>query len=89
MHIRPDMIEDFYAFDDRSWMVLHGIPRPWSIETKRALGRTQHALETYLGLPLEDRADASRVMRHLEEAMQGEAFGPRDVTAVISLIYWG
>jgi hypothetical protein len=89
MQINPDLVDDFYTFDDRSWMVLFGIPLPWSMKMRRALNRTQHAIKTYLDLPTERRADASLVMKHLEVAMSGRGYLRGDVPAVLSLIFWG
>ncbi|KAF2237990.1 hypothetical protein EV356DRAFT_519625 [Viridothelium virens] len=73
----------------RSWMVLFGIPMPWSLKMRWALNRTQHAIKIYLNLSPERKADASLVMKHLEEAMNGKGFLQTDVPAVLSLIYWG
>ncbi|KAI9693018.1 MAG: hypothetical protein M1822_005013 [Bathelium mastoideum] len=89
MQLSPNLMEDFYTFDDRSWMVLYSIPMPWSLKMRLALKRTQHAIKIYLNLSPKRKSDASLVMKQLEEAMKGEGFLQGDAPAVLSLIYWG
>ncbi|KAI9661348.1 MAG: hypothetical protein M1831_003081 [Alyxoria varia] len=89
IQLNPGLIEEFFTFDDRSWMVLYGIPLPWSIKMKVSLGRVQSALRKYLELPQSERDDASKVMKMLESSMREGGFQTREMPPVLSLIYWG
>ena len=85
----PNVLEDFYVFDERGWQLAYGIPWPFSRKMRSALGRWAQAFDDYFALPSEERDDASAFMKQYEVAMTREGLLGHDFSLVICLMFWG
>lgn len=88
--LNPNLVEDFRMFDDRAWMLIFNIPRPWSQKMKTGLNRTLTAIEAYLQLPEAERKDGSLLFKDIEAVFHEDGdYQHRDIAGILLMIYWG
>lgn len=69
--VAPDLLADFYTYDDDAWKQHYGYPRFAARDMYEAKERCGRAWAAYLSLPAEERGDASWITKKLEEGLKG------------------
>lgn len=67
--VYPDMLENFYAFDEEGYKLPFKLPRFAAKTLYQTLERSQKAFADFLALPKEKRQDSSWIVKRLEEGM--------------------
>lgn len=65
----PDVLENFYSFDEEGWKLPYKLPKFAAKELYRTLARSQAAFADYLAMPAEHRQDSSWIVKRLEDGM--------------------
>ena len=89
MRIDPQLPEALFDFDDRFWMLMCGVPMPWSLKMRKCLRRYQRSLTAYMATPKSEREDSSELLKLQESCMEREKLSAVDVTAIVSMTHWG
>lgn len=88
LEIDPEVIDNFLFFDDRLWMFLYNIPRPWASSTLNAMRRLQHSIRDYLQLPEDKRPGASFLATTLEREMRARGVDVCDIAGWLAMLFW-
>lgn len=67
--IYPDVLENFYSFDEEGWKLPYKLPKFAAKKLYRTLARSQAAFGDFLALPKEQRQDSSWIVKQLEDGM--------------------
>lgn len=67
--VAPDMLENFYLFDEEGWKLPFKYPKFAAPVLYRTLDRSVKIFSDYLALPKEQRSDACWITQRLEEGM--------------------
>lgn len=65
----PDMLENFYAFDEEGWKLPFKYPHFAAKTLYRTLERSKTAFGDYLALTKEQRRNSSWIAKRLEDGM--------------------
>ena len=85
----PDILGDFYAFEDRSWRVIHNVPTLPFSKLAGHLKRTRDTFEDYFSIPQDQRIhDMSTMVARMETMMQDEGLDVKDIGSFLGLIHW-
>lgn len=88
LQVTPDLVRDFYAFDDDSWMLIYRYPRFLARNLYSAKNKITEAFTRYFQLPPNERPGACY---HVctQEANQREAgLSDRDIAIIFQMFYW-
>lgn len=88
LRINQNLIEDFLAFDEDSWMLTYRYPRFLARKMYHGMQGNTDAFTRYFGLPLEERPDACHYVTLFEARERSAAMSDRDVAITIQLFYW-
>lgn len=88
LEIDPSVIDNFLYFDDRLWVFLYQVPRPWAKSTLDSMDRLQRSLEKYLKLPKESRPGAAWLTTTLENEMRARGLEDRDIAGWLAMLFW-
>lgn len=88
LKIDPSITDTFATFDDQSWLLLSGIPRPWANSMLAAKSKLQHSLRTYLELPVIERSGASWYVLTFEREMRARGIATQDIAGWLVMVYW-
>ncbi|KAL9588474.1 MAG: hypothetical protein Q9203_002714 [Teloschistes exilis] len=88
LRINQNLIEDFLAFDEDSWMLTYRYPRFLARKMYHGMQGNTDAFTRYFGLPLEERSDACHYVTSFEARERSAAMSDRDVAITIQLFYW-
>lgn len=67
--VYPDVLQNFYAFDEEGWKLPYKLPKFAAKELYRTLERSKAAFAEYLALSAERRQDSSWIVKRLEDSM--------------------
>ena len=84
----PELLQDFYAFDDDSWMLTYQYPRFLARNLHSAKTNITNAFTRYYQLPLEERSRACYHVRMQEARQREAALGERDMAIITQMFYW-
>lgn len=65
----PDMLQNFYSFDEEGWKLPFKYPEFAAKTLYRTLERSKMAFADFLALPKEQRQDSSWIVKRLEDGM--------------------
>lgn len=65
----PDVLENFYAFDEEGWKLPYKLPKFAAKELYRTLARSKAAFADFLALPEEQRRDSAWIVKQMEQSM--------------------
>jgi hypothetical protein len=68
--IAPDLLTDFFTFDNESWKLSYKYPHFAAKEMYTAKAKGEAAFAKYLALPKEQRQDASWIVQSIEQGMR-------------------
>ncbi|KAH7311258.1 cytochrome P450 [Stachybotrys elegans] len=88
LQVNPAIVDTFLSFDDRLWMFLYGIPRPWSSGMRAAKEKLHDSVVAYLRLPKDQRPGAAWLASTLETEMSGRGISTRDLAGWLTMIFW-
>ncbi|KAL9056430.1 MAG: hypothetical protein Q9162_002911 [Coniocarpon cinnabarinum] len=89
LNLEPNLLDSLFDFDDKSWMLVFEIPRPWSNKVFRKIGEVKAALKRYFELPQQERADASCLVKKMEADMRNEDIDLADIAVYGLVVLWG
>lgn len=67
--VYPDMLENFYAFDEEGYKLPFKLPEFAAKTLYRTLARSKTAFADFLALPKEQRQDSAWIVKRLEDGM--------------------
>ncbi|KAF4621901.1 hypothetical protein G7Y89_g14444 [Cudoniella acicularis] len=88
LEVGPTIVSDFLFFDDRIWLFLYGIPRPWASGMLQSKEKIHRAIQIYLELPKEKRLGASWLAFTLETEMKARGIATQDIAAWLFMLLW-
>ena len=88
LSIAPQILEDFFTYDENGWQFLFGVPPPWSSKMYTALAGYQKAIKAYFAIPKSHRQDASGLLKVLESGLERDDCSKGDIAAIMGLINW-
>lgn len=89
LDVSPDLLRDFFTFDDNSWMLIYRVPRFLATDLYRGLDATVDGLQRYFELPREKRGGKEAwFVKSLETSMRGLGIGVRDIAKMFLMVYW-
>jgi len=88
LQVDPTIVDTFLYFDDRIWLFMYGIPRPWASGMLAAKEKMHRAIQVYLELPKEKRLGSAWLASTLETEMRARGIGTRDIAAWLVMIFW-
>jgi hypothetical protein len=88
LQVEPTIVDTFLYFDDRIWLFLYGIPRPWASGMLASKEKMHRAIQVYLELPKEKRLGGAWLASTLETEMRARGIGNRDIAAWLVMIFW-
>ena len=68
--ISPDLLKDFFVFDEQSWKLPYKYPHWAAPDMYDSKAKGEAAFAKYLALPKEQREDASWIVKELERGME-------------------
>ena len=84
----PDLVQEFNAFDDDSWMLTYHYPRFLTRNVYSAKNKITEALMQYLQLPLPERSGACYHVRTQEAGQREAGLSDRDIAIVLQMFHW-
>lgn len=88
LKIDASLVDNFLFFDDRLWVFLYRIPRPWASSTLDSMERLRRSIETYLDLPKKERQGACWLAIKLETEMKARGLQNKDIAGFLAMVYW-
>lgn len=88
LKVDPEFVDNFLFFDDRLWVFLYQIPRPWASATLDSMKTLRRSIEVYLDLPRNERLGACWLATKLETEMKARGLHNRDIAGFLSMVYW-
>ncbi|KAF2197034.1 cytochrome P450 [Delitschia confertaspora ATCC 74209] len=67
--VAPDLLADFFLFDNESWKLSYKYPRFAAPDMYKAKAKGEAAFAQYLALPQEQRQDASWIVKAIEQGI--------------------
>lgn len=84
----PDLLKDFFVFDEESWKLPYQYPHWAAREMYDSKAKGEAAFEKYLALPKDQREDASWIVKELESGMESLGIEePDQKSPLIFLLY--
>lgn len=88
LDIDKSFVENFLFFDERLWVFLYSIPRPWASSTLDSMERLRRSIESYLDLPQNERQGGSWLALELETEMKARGLHNKDIAGFLAMVYW-
>lgn len=88
LQLDASLVDNFLFFDDRLWIFLYQIPRPWANLTLDSMERLRRSIETYLDLPKRERQGACWLAIKLEDEMRARGLQNKDIAGFLAMVYW-
>lgn len=88
LELDASLVDNFLFFDDRIWVFLYQMPRPWASPTLDSMERLRRSIETYLDLPKNKRPGASWLATKLEAEMKARGLQNKDIAGFLAMIFW-
>ncbi|KAI9879019.1 MAG: hypothetical protein M1830_009818 [Pleopsidium flavum] len=88
LEIEPNLLRDFFDFDNNSWMLMYRYPPFLAKEMNRAKTRAIDGLTAYFALPKDQRTGEAWFVRTLEAEQRKLGIGDRDIATLILMVYW-
>lgn len=88
LEIQPDLLNNFFNFDDNSWMLMYRFPRFLAKTMYRAKEAAIDGLERYFKTQKECRNDAAWFVQTLETEQRRLGIGERDIATSMLMVYW-
>lgn len=88
LQINPDLLQNFFDFDDNSWQLTYKLPRFLCKEMYAAKKISVDTLLQYFQLPREERPTDAWLVQNLEAEMDNAGIGKADLATFVMMIYW-
>lgn len=88
LQINPDLVQNFFDFDDNSWQLTYKLPRFLCKEMYAAKKAIVDTLTQHFQLAKEERPGAAWLIRNLEAEMKNVGIGEPDIATFVTMIYW-
>ena len=88
LEIQPDILDNFFDFDDDSWMLMFRIPRVFAKSMYRCRDAITRALVKYYQTPKERRRDAAWYIQTMEAEQRRLGIDDRDIAKITIMVYW-
>ncbi|KAK8131988.1 cytochrome P450 oxidoreductase [Apiospora kogelbergensis] len=88
LKMAPNLLNDFFDFDDNSWMLMYRYPRVLARNMYQSKQNAIDYLTAYLDLSLEDRPGAAWFVTTMEEEQRALGIQSRDIATLLMMVYW-
>lgn len=85
---QPDLLQDFFDFDDNSWMLMYRYPSFLASSMYQAKDAAIDGLTQYFAMPKESRGGEAWFIRTLEAEQRQLDIGDRDIATLSLMVYW-
>ncbi|KAI4175931.1 MAG: hypothetical protein LQ346_007981, partial [Caloplaca aetnensis] len=86
--MNPELVDDFHAFDEDSWMLTYRYPHLLARKMHHGREANTRAFTRYFELALEDRPGACYYVKSFESRQRQAGMKARDIAITIQLFYW-
>ncbi len=86
--VEPNLLENFASFDNDAWKFTYQMPAFVAKKVYKAKARLQLAFTKYAELPMEERSDASWLVKTLEAEMRAAGMENKDIGAYFLMLFW-